>query len=69
MKKLLFLLPFVALLSCGDDKKVEEEVILDTYEQRLSYVLGAINAKGIVDSEESFVQKLLKDQKKLNVHI
>lgn len=62
MRKLIFLLPFIALFSCGEDAPAEEKVILDTYEQRLSYVLGSINAKGIVDSPEPFVQKLLKDK-------
>lgn len=62
MRKLLFVLPLLALFSCGEEAPKEEVVVLESYEQRLSYVLGAINAKGIVDSPEPFVQKLMKDE-------
>lgn len=62
MKKLLFVLLTATLfVSCGDDQPVEEVVKLDTYEDKLSYVLGAMNAKGITDSNDPNVDRLDKE--------
>lgn len=62
MKKwILFILPAL-LFSCGDgDKKkedVEEKVKLVSEKDRLSYVLGAMNAKTIVGTDDPNIQRL-----------
>ena len=62
MKKLLimFILP-VALFSCGGDKEeevTEEKVELKTEKDRLSYVLGAMNAKTIVGTPDPNIERL-----------
>ena len=60
MKKLLFILPFVALLgACGEDKPEKEEVVvLEDFADRIGYALGAINAesmkKGQIPSFDKF---------------
>lgn len=55
MRKLLFILPLLALVSCGEDKPVEEVVTLDDYKERLSYALGIMNAKALME-DPSFSQ-------------
>ncbi|MBL4862797.1 MAG: FKBP-type peptidyl-prolyl cis-trans isomerase [Crocinitomicaceae bacterium] len=62
MKKLLFILPLFALVACGEGDSIEEPVVLDTYEHRLSYTLGAMNAKSIVQSNDPNVNKYDKEQ-------
>lgn len=61
MKKLLFLF-FIPLLfvSCGDDAAKEdgEVVELKTEKDRLSYVLGAMNAKTIVGTPDPNIARL-----------
>lgn len=60
MKKIiLFILP-VLLFSCGEEKKtdVEEKVKLVSEKDRLSYVLGAMNAKTIVGTPDPNIQRL-----------
>jgi FKBP-type peptidyl-prolyl cis-trans isomerase FklB len=60
MKKLiLFILP-VLLFSCGDEgkKETEETVKLISEKDRLSYVLGAMNAKTIVGTPDPNIQRL-----------
>src|SRR5574343_417923 len=64
MKKLLFLLVFPFLLaSCGDDAaKGDGEVVeLKTEKDRLSYVLGAMNAKTIVGTPDPNIARLDMD--------
>jgi FKBP-type peptidyl-prolyl cis-trans isomerase len=52
MKKFLFILPFLALAACGDDAEVDdrEPVKLETFEDKLSYAFGAMEAKKITES-------------------
>ena len=61
MKKLLFLfvVPFL-FASCGDDaEKGDGEVVeLKTEKDRLSYVLGAMNAKTIVGTPDPNIARL-----------
>ena len=47
MKKLLFVLPFVALLAaCGEKEPEKEEVVvLEDFADRIGYALGSINAE------------------------
>lgn len=50
MKKFFFLaITAVALVSCGDDKPEVEVVTLDTFEDRLSYALGAMNGNALME--------------------
>lgn len=58
---MFMLLTATLLVGCGDDTPVEEAVKLDTYEDKLSYVLGAMNAKGITDSNDPNVDRLDKE--------
>lgn len=51
MKKVIYLfISLVALASCGDDKSAEEIVKLDDFKDRISYALGAEQAKMILQS-------------------
>lgn len=52
MKKWLFILPVaLTLFSCDGEKEVKEEpLVLESFEDRLGYVLGALNAKSILES-------------------
>ena len=61
MKKLLLL--FIAglvLASCGDKNTAAEEKVvnLEDFKDRLSYVLGSVNAKSIVGSEDPNIARL-----------
>jgi FKBP-type peptidyl-prolyl cis-trans isomerase len=58
MKNLLFATLFFGLLSCGNSGKNESPVVLESYKDSLSYVLGAINAQSIVGSNDSKIMKL-----------
>lgn len=62
MKKLIFLLSLTVLAACGDDKAVEETVKLETVEDRLSYVLGAMNGRSISDSGDPNAARLDKEE-------
>jgi FKBP-type peptidyl-prolyl cis-trans isomerase len=64
MNKLFFLIFPVLLFSCGDktDDVVEEVVKLETQKDRLSYVLGAMNAKTIVGTQDPNIDKLDLEQ-------
>lgn len=55
-----FLFVGVMIASCGDDAPAVEEVKLESYEDRLSYVLGAMNAKSISDSDDPDAARLDK---------
>lgn len=60
MKKLiLFILPLL-IFGCGEDDKkdTEEKVKLVSDKDRLSYVLGAMNAKTIVGTPDPNIQRL-----------
>ena len=64
MNKLFFLIFPVLLFSCGDktNEEVEEVVKLETQKDRLSYVLGAMNAKTIVGTQDPNIDKLDLEQ-------
>jgi FKBP-type peptidyl-prolyl cis-trans isomerase len=53
MKKWLMIIPIGLLFACGDsaeEQPVEEPVVLESFEDRLGYVLGALNATSILES-------------------
>lgn len=64
MKKILFFILPVLLFSCGDKTEgaVEETVELKTAKDRLSYVLGAMNAKTIVGTQDPNIDRLDMEQ-------
>lgn len=50
MKKFFFLaISAMVLASCGEDAPVEEVVKLETFEDRLSYALGAMNGNALME--------------------
>jgi FKBP-type peptidyl-prolyl cis-trans isomerase FkpA len=61
MRKLIFLIPVLALFGCGEEKPVEEVVVLETFEDRLSYALGAMNGKAFMESPDPNVDRLDKE--------
>lgn len=61
MKYTLMLLLSAALISCGGKEK-EEVVKLDAYEDRLSYVLGAVNAQMFTETKDGNFDKLDKKE-------
>lgn len=50
MKKLLFIVPLGLLFACGDDAPTETPIVLNTAEDKIGYVLGALNAESILQS-------------------
>lgn len=63
MKKILFLMLPVLFFACGEDTKPVEEIVkLETEKDRLSYVLGAMNAKSIVGAKDPNIDKLDMEQ-------
>ncbi len=52
MKKFIAALSLAILSACGGDKKVEQEIVLDDFKDRIGYVLGALNAESILKSGE-----------------
>lgn len=64
MKKLMYLFfAGMVLASCGDkNSAADDEVVnLDDFKDRLSYVLGSINAKSIVGSDDPNILRLNMD--------
>ena len=61
MKKLLTILPlFLLLMACGEDETAAVETVkLETWEERLSYALGAMNGKALM--EEPNADRLNKE--------
>lgn len=58
-KLFLVILPAFLLFACGSEEKQEEEVVkLETEKDRLSYVLGAMNAKTIVGTQDPNIERL-----------
>ena len=52
MKKVVAVLSLAVLSACGGDKKAEKEIVLDDFNDRIGYVLGALNAESILKSGE-----------------
>ena len=62
MKVVIYIvLPLLALMSCGDEKAAEEVVILDTFKDKISYALGAEQAKMITESGDPNLASLNYD--------
>lgn len=61
MKKLLLLLPLAFAFACGDSKPEEEVIDLKTHKDKLSYVLGAMNAKDLLTQGGPNIEQLDKD--------
>lgn len=60
MKKLVLFLPLALLFACGgEEEKVEEVVKLESWEDRLSYALGAMNGNALM--EEPNADRLNKE--------
>lgn len=63
MRKLLFILPLLAIAACGDDAEAtdgREPVSLKTFEQKLSYSFGAMEAQKITESTNPNASRLDK---------
>lgn len=59
MKKILFwVLPLTIIVACGDDKKDEESIVLETFKDKLSYAMGAANAQSFANDESGQTAKL-----------
>lgn len=59
MKKLIFLFLPLLFIGCGEKTKQEEETVkLETEKDRLSYVLGSMNAKTIVGTQDPNIDRL-----------
>ncbi|MCH2224917.1 MAG: FKBP-type peptidyl-prolyl cis-trans isomerase [Crocinitomicaceae bacterium] len=60
MKKLLFVLPFVALLAaCGEKEPEKDEVVvLEDFADRIGYALGSINAESMKKGQIPSFDKL-----------
>lgn len=50
MKKWLFIAPLGLMFACGNDATEETPVVLNTAEDKIGYVLGALNAESILQS-------------------
>ena len=61
MKKLLFIVPLGLLFACGDSTPAETPVVLNTAEDKIGYVLGALNAESIMQSGDK-MKDLDKDE-------
>jgi FKBP-type peptidyl-prolyl cis-trans isomerase len=61
MKKLLFIVPLGLLFACGDSTQAETPVVLNTAEDKIGYVLGALNAESILQSGDK-MKDLDKDE-------
>jgi FKBP-type peptidyl-prolyl cis-trans isomerase len=64
MKKLLFILPFLVLVACGDDAaentEVDKAIELKTFDDKLSYSFGALEAQSLTESTDPIAGKLDK---------
>ena len=59
MKKLALLFVGFGLFACSSDQKTEEEKIeFKTSKERLSYVLGAMNARTIIGTQDANIARL-----------
>lgn len=59
MKKLIFIALPLLMMSCGGKNNQADEVVkLETAKDSLSYVLGAMNAKSIVGTEDPNINRL-----------
>lgn len=59
MRSILYLfISLVTLVSCGDDKSTDENVKLDNFKDKISYALGAEQAKMITESGDPNLAKL-----------
>lgn len=59
MRKLLFILIPLLFIGCGDKNEQKEETVkLVTEKDRLSYVLGSMNAKTIVGTQDPNIDRL-----------
>lgn len=61
MKKFLFLLPFFALSACGGDEVKTEEIEvaeLTTFEDKLSYAFGVLDAQKVTEARDENSGKL-----------
>jgi FKBP-type peptidyl-prolyl cis-trans isomerase len=55
IKKILLLVPIFGFLACGDDKNSTENIELETFEQRLSYGLGADYGTNFLNMPEEYL--------------
>jgi FKBP-type peptidyl-prolyl cis-trans isomerase len=55
MKKLLIILPLLALFACSENGTENEKLELDSFEQRLSYGLGADYATNFLNMPEEYL--------------
>lgn len=62
MKKWIYLFSVLIVFACGDSKDEAAVVNLDKYEDRLSYVLGAVNAKMFTESKDANFDKMDKKE-------
>ncbi|MDX2361806.1 MAG: FKBP-type peptidyl-prolyl cis-trans isomerase [Crocinitomicaceae bacterium] len=63
MKKWILIAPlFFALFACGDGEPVVEELVLEKFDDKLSYTLGAISAKDLLQNPQISGDKLSKDK-------
>jgi len=59
MKRILFFLLPVLLFACSQStEKVDETIEFKTAKERLSYVLGAMNAKSIIGTQDPNIKRL-----------
>lgn len=61
MKKWLFIAPLGLMFACGDGATEETPVVLNTAEDKIGYVLGALNAESIMQSGDK-MKDLDKDE-------
>lgn len=63
MKKLLLIAPLALAFACGNGSKENEveKLSLESEKDKLSYSLGAMNAKSILDAPQANFKKLDKD--------
>lgn len=59
MKKLFFLVVVFGLFACsGEQTKDDEKIEFKTSKERLSYVLGAMNARTIIGTQDANIRRL-----------